>query len=137
MAVYEVSEKAISGHPITRRTFLEGAGAALIVGCFFDGTIGALNAAAVAAGQEQTLNAWVRVSSEDKVTIVVSQAEMGQGIMSTLPMVLAEELGADWDRVHLENSPAAEAYRNPRINSKNDDVLSLLPVNCQLRRGLR
>jgi len=118
MAVYQVSEKTISGH-ITRRTFLEGAGktgAALIVGCFFDGTIGALNAAAVAAGQDQTLNAWVRVSSDDKVTIVVSQAEMGQGIMSTLPVVLAEELGADWDRVHLENSPAAEAYRNPRIN---------------------
>src|SRR5262249_7983940 len=119
MAVQDVKENAISSHPITRRTFLEGAGktgAALIVGCFLDGTIGVLNAAAAATGQDQMLNAWVRVSSDDKVTIVVSQAEMGQGIMSTLPLVLAEELGADWDRVQLEMSPTADAYRNPRIN---------------------
>src|SRR5215469_18800461 len=117
MAVQKVNENAITTHPITRRTFIEGAGktgAALIVACFLDGTIGVLNAAA--AAQDQALNAWVRVSSDDQVTIVVSQAEMGQGIMSTLPLVLAEELGADWDRVHLEMSPAAEAYRNPRIN---------------------
>src|SRR6516165_2155333 len=116
MAVKEISGKTGIGS-ITRRSFLEGVGktsAALIVGCFFDGTIGVLDAAA--AMQDQTLNAWVRVSSDDKVTIVVSQAEMGQGIMSTLPLVLAEELGADWDRVQLEMSPAAEAYRNPRLN---------------------
>src|SRR5215469_12845859 len=112
MSVREVDQK-----PITRRTFLEGVGktsAALIVGCFLDGTIGVLDA--TAAAQDQALNAWVRISSDDKVTIVVSQAEMGQGIMSTLPLVLAEELGADWDRVHLEMSPTADAYRNPRIN---------------------
>ena len=116
MAIHETGEKTTSIHSITRRGFLEGVGktgAALIVGCFLDGTIGILNAE---TAQDQTLNAWVRVSSDDKVTIVVSQAEMGQGIMSTLPLVLAEELGADWDRVHLEMSPAAEAYRNPRIN---------------------
>jgi isoquinoline 1-oxidoreductase beta subunit len=116
MAVKEISGKTGIGS-ITRRSFLEGVGktsAALIVGCFFDGTIGVLDAAA--AMQDQTLNAWVRVSSDHQVTIVVSQAEMGQGIMSTLPLVLAEELGAHWDRVNLEMSPAAEAYRNPRIN---------------------
>lgn len=113
MAVAKVDENV----NITRRGFLEGVGktsAALIVGCFMDGTIGVLDA--TAAAQEQTLNAWVRVSADDKVTIVVSQVEMGQGIMSTLPVVLAEELGADWDRVNLEMSPTADAYRNPRIN---------------------
>jgi len=116
MAVQEINSKT-GIHPITRRDFLEGVGktgAALVVGCFFDGSIGVLDADA--AAQDRTLNAWVRVSSDDQVTVVVSQAEMGQGIMSTLPLVLAEELGADWDRVHLEMSPAAEAYRNPRIN---------------------
>ena len=116
MAVREVDQKEII-HSITRRGFLEGVGktsAALIVGCFVDGTIGVLHASA--AAQDQDLNAWVRIGADDKVTIVVSQAEMGQGIMSTLPVVLAEELGADWDRVQLEMSPTAEAYRNPRIN---------------------
>src|SRR5262249_25904690 len=106
-------------HLFSRRDFREVAGksgAALIVGCFLDGSIGVLESVAAASSGERALNAWVRVTSDDKVTIVVSQAEMGQGIMSTLPAVLAEELGADWDRVHLEMSPAAEACRNPRIN---------------------
>src|SRR5262249_7750102 len=48
--------------------------------------------------------------------IIVSQAEMGQGIQTTMPAVLAEELGADWKRVRLENSPADPAYRNPATN---------------------
>src|SRR4030095_4233870 len=41
---------------------------------------------------------------------------MGQGVMTTLPAVLAEELGADWSRVKIELSTVAPAYRNPRIN---------------------
>src|SRR5262249_25080564 len=62
------------------------------------------------------LNAWIRISPNDVVTLISSQSEMGQGIMTTLPAVLAEELGADWRRVKIEFSPTAPAYRNPRIN---------------------
>ena len=62
------------------------------------------------------LNAWLKIGTDDSVTIIVSQAEMGQGIRTTLPAVLAEELGADWSRVRLEDSPTDPAYRNPRIN---------------------
>src|SRR5215472_91382 len=72
------------------------------------------------AGAEQTkvipLNAWLKIGTDDSVTIIVSQAEMGQGIRTTLPAVLAEELGADWSRVRLEESPTDPAYRNPRVN---------------------
>jgi isoquinoline 1-oxidoreductase beta subunit len=102
---------------VSRRDFLSATAktsAALIVGCFFDGRIGTINALASEA-KDSSLNAWVRVGSDDSVTIVVSQAEMGQGIMTTLPAILAEELGADWDRVQLEMSPTAQAYRNPRL----------------------
>src|SRR4029453_3045854 len=51
-----------------------------------------------------------------EVTLISSQSEMGQGIMTTLPAVLAEELGADWSRVKFAFSTAAPVYRNPRIN---------------------
>jgi len=62
------------------------------------------------------LNAWIRIGTDDTVTLIASQAEMGQGAGTTLPALLAEELGADWKRVRLEQAPVNEAYRNPRIN---------------------
>src|SRR5262245_35643725 len=62
------------------------------------------------------LNAWIHISPDDVVTLISSQSEMGQGIMTTLPAVLAEELGADWSRVKIEFSPTTPEYRNPRIN---------------------
>src|SRR5437763_3661841 len=97
----------------SRRDFLRW-GTGLVLGCFADATIRSLNAET--AGQSAiALNAWLRVGTDETVTIVVSQAEMGQGIMSTLPAVLAEELDADWSRVKLEMSPVAQAYRNPRL----------------------
>jgi isoquinoline 1-oxidoreductase beta subunit len=63
-----------------------------------------------------TLNSWIRIGPNDVVTLISSQSEMGQGVMTTLPAVLAEELGADWSRIKIEFSPTAPAYRNPRIN---------------------
>ncbi len=71
-------------------------------------------AAPAAAAAPATLNAWLKISADDVITIVVSQAEMGQGISTTLPAALAEELGADWSRVVLEHSPVGPAYQNPR-----------------------
>lgn len=62
------------------------------------------------------LTDWVRITRDDMVTLVVSQAEMGQGISTTLPAILADELGADWARVKLELAPTAAPYQNPRIH---------------------
>lgn len=59
---------------------------------------------------------WVRITRDNQVTLVLSQAEMGQGISTTLPALLADELGADWTRIRLELAPVAAAYRNPRAN---------------------
>src|SRR5215813_1920588 len=68
------------------------------------------------SGNEIPLNAWIRINRNDEVTLISSQSEMGQGVMTTLPAILAEELGADWSRVKIELSTVAPAYRNPRIN---------------------
>jgi isoquinoline 1-oxidoreductase beta subunit len=95
---------------IARREFLKGA-AALLIGFDASGAIGQSGRPVPIA-----LNAWVRISSDDRVTLLLSQAEIGQGISTTLPAVLADELGADWSRVTIENSPVAEDYQNPRIH---------------------
>src|SRR5262249_57646142 len=102
---------------ITRRGFLISsavAGGGLLLNCLFQPAISSA-AATNAESQSIPLNAWLRIGKDDGVTIMVSQAEMGQGIITTLPAVLADELGADWERVQFENAPADPAYRNPRL----------------------
>ena len=98
---------------MTRRDWLKAsaiAGGGLVLAANVPALAGA------APAPEANLNAWLRIGADNEVTIVVSQAEMGQGISTTLPAVLAEELGADWSHVKLVTSPAHHDYRNPRIN---------------------
>ncbi len=83
----------------SRRTFLKTAtlgGAALVVG--FDGRrlLGAEKAAA--AFQP---NGWIRIDGAGAVTLTLGKSEMGQGVRTALPMILADELGADWSRVRI------------------------------------
>ena len=55
-------------------------------------------------------NAFLRVGSDDNVTVLLAHSEMGQGIWTTLPMLIAEELDADWSKIKVEHAPAAAAY---------------------------
>ncbi|MBI5929872.1 MAG: xanthine dehydrogenase family protein molybdopterin-binding subunit [Chloroflexi bacterium] len=55
-------------------------------------------------------NAYLRITSDDTITIMVHRSEMGQGVQTAIPMILADELEADWTRVHLEQAPADSTY---------------------------
>ena len=55
-------------------------------------------------------NAFLRIGSDDSVTVLIAHSEMGQGIWTALPMLIAEELDADWSRVRVEHAPAAPVY---------------------------
>jgi isoquinoline 1-oxidoreductase subunit beta len=108
----------MNGNGVSRRFFLStavAAGGGLLIGPWLDSGLPGAPAATPAAAQVP-LNAWIRISSDDVVTLISSQSEMGQGAMTTLPAVLAEELGSDWSRVKIEFSPTAPPYRNPRLN---------------------
>src|SRR5439155_6454461 len=50
---------------------------------------------------------------DESVLVVVDRSEMGQGVTTSLPMLLAEELEADWSKVRIESAPADKAYINP------------------------
>jgi isoquinoline 1-oxidoreductase beta subunit len=58
-------------------------------------------------------NAWLRIASDGGITILVDKSEMGQGVMTALPMLLAEELDADWNKVRAEFAPAGPEYKHP------------------------
>ncbi len=115
----------MSGEKVSRRFFLTSsvaAGGGLLIGYSLPPTSGMSDRATFMQTQDNQsgnavpLNAWIRISPSDEVTLISSQSEMGQGVMTTLPAILNEELGADWRRVRIEFSSVAPAYRNPRIN---------------------
>jgi len=97
----------------SRRRFLKtSTGAALVVGFALPA---ALTRAQAQSGQSNTFapNAWLRITPDNKVTVVCGSAEMGQGVLTAIPMLLAEELDADWKLVGVEQAPVDQAYNNP------------------------
>src|SRR5579864_4088730 len=101
---------------INRRGFLKTgvAGAAsLIVGFYLPGRFEALAAAPAAGAAPASLNAWMLISPDDSVKIMIDKSEMGQGILTALCMIAAEELDCDWKKIRTEFAPAAKEYFNP------------------------
>jgi isoquinoline 1-oxidoreductase beta subunit len=63
--------------------------------------------------KDLTLNAWIAITPEELIVITVSQSEMGQGVYTSIPMIVADELEADWKTVRFRAAPAADEYKNP------------------------
>ncbi len=99
---------------LSRRSAMKlaaGAGAGLVLG--FHLPPRAARAAEGAANDfGPFLNAWLRIAPDDTVTVIVDRAEMGQGVFTALPMLLAEDLACDWARVRVVAAPADPVYRN-------------------------
>lgn len=57
-------------------------------------------------------NAFLRIAADDSVTVLLAHSEMGQGIWTTLPMFVAEELDCDWSNIRVEHAPPGDAYRH-------------------------
>jgi isoquinoline 1-oxidoreductase beta subunit len=97
-----------------RREFLErsaATGAALTLGVSL-ASCGS-EAPPDAGGASFAPDAWIRIHPDGAVVVVVARSEMGQGVSTALPMLVAEELDADWSKVRFEFAPAHEAYKNP------------------------
>jgi CO/xanthine dehydrogenase Mo-binding subunit len=92
--------------PLSRREFVAvgvAAGAGLVVGFYLPH--------AGRSGKEMfSPNAYLRITPDNKVTIVCARSEMGQGVRTALPMILAEELEADWNQIAIEQAGASTLY---------------------------
>ncbi len=97
---------------ISRRGFMKAA-SALTFAFTFSGVAGRVSEA-LAADAMAKFNAWVTIAQDGTVTVIMPAAEMGQGALTSLALVLAEELDADWSKVTTQYAPPIpKIYGNP------------------------
>jgi isoquinoline 1-oxidoreductase beta subunit len=107
----------------SRRQFLQGSAAlvgGLVIGFYLPmkgGRAFAADAPATQAPKIYPPNAFMRIAPDDSITIIVNKSEMGQGVYTSLPMMLAEELEADWSRIRVEAAPVAPVYNHTVFGS--------------------
>ncbi len=92
--------------PLSRREFVGAgiaAGAGLVIGFYLPHGDGSRK-------ESFSPNAYLRITPDNKVTIVVARSEMGQGVRTALPMILAEELEADWKQIEIEQAGASTLF---------------------------
>ena len=97
--------------PLSRRDFFTAgvaAGAGLVVGFYLPHGTGATGDGLT--NNAFSPNAYLKITPDDKVTVVVARSEMGQGVRTALPMILAEELDADWKKIYIEQAGASTLY---------------------------
>ena len=97
----------------SRRSFLKTSaigGGGLLMGFALPTTL------AIAAGTVHTPNAWVHIDDDNTITLISARSEMGQGVYTSMPMLIAEELNIDFKRIKVAIAPPnAKVYGNPLL----------------------
>src|SRR6202158_4698918 len=112
-----MTTKTLTAPRPTRRDFLKSAGTvgavALTIGFEWSGSTRRALAAGPVAGAAFTPNAFLRIGSDNSVTVIAKHVEMGQGAYTGIATIVAEELDANWQDVRVESAPAdAKRYAN-------------------------
>lgn len=112
---------------VTRRGLLIGtlAGGGLVVGYMLRPRKFALPLSA--RRDEVAFDAWIKIAADSMVTVAVPQLEMGQGITTLLPQIVATELGADWSNVAVEPAPPSALYANFPLAARWAELWATFP----------
>src|SRR4030095_16483219 len=100
------------GRGISRRTVLIGGGAGIGLVLAWSLWPRSYQPNLRAADGETIFNAFLKIARDGRVIVAVPQAELGQGVTTSLPQILADELGADWRTVSVEPAPISPLYAN-------------------------
>ncbi|MFM1906594.1 MAG: hypothetical protein RLZZ591_271 [Pseudomonadota bacterium] len=98
----------------SRRNFLKSSALAsggLLMGLNLPGSL-------QAAGTVFTPNAWVHIADDNTITLISARSEMGQGVYTSMPMLIAEELNVDIRSIKVENAPPGAAYTNALLGAQ-------------------
>ena len=82
------------------------------------------------------LNAFVRIGTDESVTVISAHSEMGQGIYTSLPMLLNEELQADWSKVRVEAAPVDKVYNHPAFGMQMTGGSTTSPAEWERYRKM-
>ena len=106
-----------SAAPTSRRGFLKTSSLAttgLVFGFALPATVGE----ALAAGTLYTPNAWVHIADDNTITLISARSEMGQGVYTSMPMLIAEELNVNLDRIKVAIAPPNAVYVNALLGAQ-------------------
>jgi isoquinoline 1-oxidoreductase beta subunit len=101
---------------VSRRSFLKtsiAVGGGLMVGLYISIPASELLAQGPPKPGPLVPFAFVKISPDETVTVISAHSEMGQGVYTSLPMLLNEELGADWSKIRVESAPVDAVYNSP------------------------
>ena len=127
---------------VSRRGFLQTsavAGGGLMLG------LSVASGPAFSAGLLHTPNAWVHIADDNTITLLSARSEMGQGVYTSMPMLIAEELNVDFTKIKVAIAPPGKAYGNAMLGgaqltggstSVRDGWESLRMAGAQVREML-
>ncbi len=107
----------------SRRTFLKQSAVlmgGLVIGFYLPPKGGRAYAAEAKPKPVYPPNAFIRIAPDNSITIVVNKSEMGQGVYTSLPMLIAEELEADWSLIRIESAPVGGGLQPHRLRHAVD-----------------
>ena len=105
-----------TSNTINRRSFLRtsaAVGGGLLISLYLPELASAADRVNAASPAPFAPNAFIRIGTDDIITVIVNKSEMGQGPYTSLPMLAAEELEADWSKVRYAPAPVDPAYNHP------------------------
>ncbi|HKZ64869.1 MAG TPA: molybdopterin cofactor-binding domain-containing protein, partial [Chitinophagaceae bacterium] len=100
---------------LSRRKFIQtgaAAGGGLLLSFYLPAFGKGIKSAGIPAPADFVPNAFIRIGTDDIVTVICNHSEMGQGAYTSIPMLVAEELDADWSKVRFESAPVDPAYNH-------------------------
>lgn len=121
----------------SRRKFLKdsvGLLGGLVIGFYLPARSGRAYATDAHPKQIYPPNAFIHIAADDSITIVVNKSEMGQGVYTSLPMLINEELEADWSRISVESAPVAAVYNHTGMPMQLTGGSSSIPSSWEQMR---
>ncbi|MBS1787461.1 MAG: xanthine dehydrogenase family protein molybdopterin-binding subunit [Acidobacteria bacterium] len=125
-------------NPFGRREFLVTSAGGFSLGFFLPGfsRLNEIEAEPLSTVDGTQINAWIKIGADESITVTVGAAEMGQGSMSSLPQIVAEELMVDYANVSALQAPASQAYLTAGSGTVRNQYLPLRRAGAAAREML-